>query len=204
MASQAPGYDQLPGLLDFGSMGDGASASAFLLRAGPGHPRGLLALRDGHMQGYPPCRPDSSTQHGASADMVGEGPGQQGQQGASEMEDGGRRWKRGAARRMWRLSETRPVGESGVRGEGLPSRYSTASCPLSLFLPGLKEPMEDQGITTQLLVPSGSVCFSYVSPPWKLFLRKEVGMRRGHSLPSLWAKEKPPHPPRHWVWGGQG
>lgn len=37
------------------------------------------------------------------------------------------------------------------------------------------EPMEDQGVSTQLLVPSGSVCFSYVNPPWRLFLRKEVG-----------------------------
>uniref|UniRef100_G1LSJ3 Myosin XVB n=1 Tax=Ailuropoda melanoleuca TaxID=9646 RepID=G1LSJ3_AILME len=35
-------------------------------------------------------------------------------------------------------------------------------------------PMEDQGVSTQLLVPSGSVCFSYVNPPWRLFLRKEV------------------------------
>ncbi|XP_059234449.1 myosin XVB [Mustela nigripes] len=36
------------------------------------------------------------------------------------------------------------------------------------------EPMEDQGVSTQLLVPSGSVCFSYLNPSWRLFLRKEV------------------------------
>lgn len=34
--------------------------------------------------------------------------------------------------------------------------------------------MEDGGVSTQLLVPSGSVCFAYLSPPWRLFLRKEV------------------------------
>lgn len=41
------------------------------------------------------------------------------------------------------------------------------------------EPMGDQGVSTQLLVPSGSVCFSYVGAPWRLFLRKEVGAGGG-------------------------
>uniref|UniRef100_A0A8D1S689 SH3 domain-containing protein n=1 Tax=Sus scrofa TaxID=9823 RepID=A0A8D1S689_PIG len=39
---------------------------------------------------------------------------------------------------------------------------------------GLVAPMGDQGVTTQLLMPSGSVCFSYTNTPWRLFLRKEV------------------------------
>ncbi|XP_008564302.1 PREDICTED: unconventional myosin-XVB-like [Galeopterus variegatus] len=39
---------------------------------------------------------------------------------------------------------------------------------------GLTEPMGDQGLSTQLLASSASVCFSYASASWKLFLRKEV------------------------------
>uniref|UniRef100_A0A8D1P5X7 Myosin XVB n=1 Tax=Sus scrofa TaxID=9823 RepID=A0A8D1P5X7_PIG len=47
---------------------------------------------------------------------------------------------------------------------------------------GLVAPMGDQGVTTQLLMPSGSVCFSYTNTPWRLFLRKEVGTRAGSWL----------------------
>ena len=58
-----------------------------------------------------------------------------------------------------------------------------ASWPL--HLPGLEEPMGDQAVSTQLLVPSGSVCFTYASAPWRLFLRKEVGTRVGFNPASL-------------------
>lgn len=51
--------------------------------------------------------------------------------------------------------------------------------PMPLPLPGCMEPMRDEGTRTQLLVPSGSVSFSYASVSWRLFLRKEVGTRAG-------------------------
>ncbi|XP_055994385.1 myosin XVB [Sorex fumeus] len=39
---------------------------------------------------------------------------------------------------------------------------------------GMTEPMQDRGVSTQLHAPSGSVCFSYANPGWRLFLRKEL------------------------------
>lgn len=45
-----------------------------------------------------------------------------------------------------------------------------------LPLPGLTRPWGDEGTSTQLLAPSGSVCFSYANAPWRLFLRKEVSV----------------------------
>lgn len=76
-------------------------------------------------------------------------------------------------------------------------------------------------MSTQLLPPSGSVCFSYVSTSWKLFLRKEVGTGAGPQ-PGLsglggcaarcgWHPRTSPPPTSSgrfssWVWvaGGQG
>eukprot|EP00069_Balaena_mysticetus_P001501 bmy_15343T0 len=54
----------------------------------------------------------------------------------------------------------------------LPPSWDPATPPAEPH--GFAELMGDQGISTQLLVPSGSVCFSYASTPWRLFLRKEI------------------------------
>lgn len=68
-------------------------------------------------------------------------------------------------------------GEKRGRAGGDPSR----SQPLTSWAPpaGMAELMQDGGISTQLHTPSGSVCFSYANPRWRLFLRKEVGTWRG-------------------------
>uniref|UniRef100_A0A667IBD1 Myosin XVB n=1 Tax=Lynx canadensis TaxID=61383 RepID=A0A667IBD1_LYNCA len=69
------------------------------------------------------------------------------------------------------------LGSPRLSGVNLASPLEPAVQILPLWpfpLPGLMEPMGDQGVSTQLLVPSGSVCFSYVGAPWRLFLRKEV------------------------------
>lgn len=59
--------------------------------------------------------------------------------------------------------------------QGLQGSSGSSSPHLPAFPAGLAEPMHDTGMSTQLHVPSASVCFSYAHPRWKLFLRKEVG-----------------------------
>lgn len=101
----------------------------------------------------------------------------------------------GAGRGAWQGSEVRWGGVAwcglgrggpprGWGGEGLPFLSSGRSSPVlpAPPLPGSLGSMGDQGVSTQLLVPIGSVCFSYTSAPWRLFLRKEVGMRAGEGV----------------------
>ncbi|KAM8943784.1 myosin XVB [Lycaon pictus] len=72
------------------------------------------------------------------------------------------------------FGQTPPSAQAPPPPPAPPLPPSEAPDTLSPGPRGLMEPMEDQGVSTQLLPPSGSVCFSYVSTSWKLFLRKEV------------------------------
>lgn len=69
-----------------------------------------------------------------------------------------------------------------VSGTSVPALSTLIFWLFTLPLLALTDSMEDKGISTKLLVPSGSVCFSYANAPWKLFLRKEVGMVWGLTL----------------------
>lgn len=105
------------------------------------------------------------------------GRGMEGAWPSSEERWGAVAWARlGGPRRSW-------------GGEGLPFLSPSfwlwpllTRCSPHPLLPGSPGSMGDQGVSTQLLVPSGSVCFSYTSAPWRLFLRKEVGMRVGEGV----------------------